>query len=346
MTVIANNAADSFIEQEAGRHVLYLVHGQDEGLTHERAARIARRFLGGDGDPLNLVRLEGDAVAKDPGALADEAYAISMFGGPRVIWVDARGQDLLRAVKPLFDRPPQGCAVIVRTGILKKDHPLRLAFAEAPLGVAIECYSDEQAALGRLIDGETRAAGVEIAPDARATLLALLGADRETTRGEIAKLLLHARGRPRIEAGDVEAIVSGAAPSRLDDAIDRSLTGDLRGAAASSAQYFTEGGDGEQLMARLVAQIALLYRSRLETDQSSVSDAARSAALFRLPPNARRALSRQAEAWTSQAIARRLPAILAASAGVRARPRLARLLASRLLWALSRSPAKGRSSPP
>ena len=58
----------------------------------------------GDADPLRLTRLDGDAVARDPGALADEAYAVSMFGGSRAIWIEAQARDLLPALEPLFAR--------------------------------------------------------------------------------------------------------------------------------------------------------------------------------------------------------------------------------------------------
>jgi DNA polymerase-3 subunit delta len=173
--------------------------------------------------------------------------------------------------------------------------------------------------------------------------LALLGADRETTRGEIVKLMLYALGKERIEVEDLEAIVSGAAPSNLERVIDRSLAGDLREAAASAAQFFNEGGEGEQLMARLIAQLMLLFRLRMEVDRSHPSDAYRPPSFVKAPPSARRALSRQSEAWTSEAIARRLPAIRAASANVRARPRLAKLLAARTLWALATGAGKGHT---
>ncbi len=345
MSVIGSAAADGFIDREAGRHPFYLVYGPDEGLTHERSRRIARKILGGAEDPLSLSRLDGDAVAREPGALADEAYAISMFGGNRVLWIDAQRQDLLRALSPLFARPPQNCAILVRAGQLKKDSPLRQAFEKMDGAVSIECYSDEQASLARLLDSEAKAAGIEIAADARTALIALLGADRETTRGEIAKLMLYALGRERIEVADLEAIVSGAAPSKLEQLIDRSLVGDLRGAAASAAQFFNEeGGEGEQLMVRLVAQLMLLHRMRLETDRAQPLDAARLPSVAKLPVAARRALARQSEAWTSEAIARRLPAIQTAAANLRARPRLARLLATRALWALAQSAARGRAS--
>ena len=344
MSVISSAAADGFIAREAERYPFYLVYGPDEGLTHERSRAIARKVLGGDENPLSLLRLDGDLIAREPGALADEARAISMFGGHRVIWIDAQKQDLLRPLSPLIAKPPQNCTIIVRAAQLKKDNALRQAFEKMTNGASIECYSDEQASLARLLDNEVQAAGIAIAPDARTALMALLGADRETTRGEIAKLMLYALGRPRIEVEDLEAIVSGAAPSKLEQVIDRSLSGDLRGAAASAAQFFNEGGEGEQLMARLIAQLMLLHRLRLEMDRSQPPDASRLPSFVKLPPSARRTLSRQSDAWTSEAIARRLPAIQAASASVRARPHLARLLATRILWALAQSAARGHAS--
>ena len=340
MSVISNTAADGFIEKEAERYRFYLVHGADEGLTHERSRAIARKVLRGDDNPLSLLRLDGDVVAREPGALADEAYAISMFGGHRVIWIDSQRHDLLRAVSPLFERPPHDCTLIVRAGPLKKDSALRQAVEKMTDGASVECYADEQASLSRLIDSEALAAGIAIAPDARTALLALLGADRETTRGEIAKLMLYALGKPQIELEDLEAIVSGAAPSNLDRLIDRSLAGDLREAAASAAQLFNEGGESEHLMARLIAQLMLLFRLRMETDRSQPSGLP---SFVKAPSSARRALSRQSEAWTLEAIARRLPAIQAASASVRARPRLAKLLATRVLWALATGAAKGHT---
>ncbi len=344
MSAIGSAAADSFIEREAGRHLFYLVHGPDEGLTHERTNAITRKILGNDDNPLNFLRLDGDIVARDPGGLADEAHSISMFGGQRVIWIDSQRQDLLGALGPLFAKPPQNCTIVVRAAQLRKDSALRQAFEKMPLTAAIECYSDEQASLGRLLDGEARTARISIAPDARAALLALLGADRETTRGEITKLLLYTMGRQSIEVEDLEAIVSGAAPSKLEHVIDRALSGDLRATALSAAQYFDEGGDAEQLMARLVAQLALLHRLCLEVDRSSSRDPARLASIAKLPVKARQMLSRQSDTWTSEAIARRLPAIQAASANVRARPELTELLATRALWALATSAAK-KSAP-
>ena len=50
-----------------------------------------------------------------------------------------------------------------------------------------------------------------------------------TTRGEIAKLFLYAEGKGAVTIADIEAIVSDAAPSALDDAVDHAFLGDLQG---------------------------------------------------------------------------------------------------------------------
>jgi DNA polymerase-3 subunit delta len=335
MSIVNSAAADGFIQRLPKEIGFYLVHGQDEGLAHERVNAILRSRIGDDLDPLRLVRLEGDVVARDPGALADEAFAISMFGGDRAIWIDAQGRDLLPALEPLFARPPADCTIVVKAGQLKKGTALRTAFESSAARASIECYSDDANALQSLIDAEARAAGLAIAPDARAALVDLVGADRRTTRGEIAKLMLYARGQSEITVEDVEAIVADAAPSNLDAVIDHALLGELPAVEASLARFFHDGGDADYLMIRLIARLTLLHRLRLEMDQGRPFDAARQALFVRLPPSALRALAGQAERWTTESITQRLPAVRLASARVRLESDLAEIMATRALWALA-----------
>ena len=148
MSVVSNDAADGFIRRLPNEVRFYLVHGADEGLAHERVKIIVQNLIDGDPDPLRLVRLEGEAVAREPGVLADEAYAIPMFGGARAIWIDAQGRDLLPALEPLFARPPTDCTIVVKAGQLRKGTALRAAFEGSSIGASIECYSDDPSALG------------------------------------------------------------------------------------------------------------------------------------------------------------------------------------------------------
>ena len=342
MTIVNSSAADGFIQRLPKDLRFYLVHGADEGLTHERSKAIVGKVLDGDMDPLRIVRLEGDAIARDPGVLADEAYAIPMFGGSRVIWIDAQGRDLMPALEPLFaeaagrlhDRG-QGRAIEERRAASQR---LRKS-AERGIGRMLPGRVESASPADRC---GGRRGGPAIAPDARAALVDLLGADRQTTRGEIAKLVLYARGRPRIEIEDVEAIVSDAAPSALDELVDQALSGDLKRAAATATRYFSEGGDGDPLMIRLIQRLTLIHRLRLEMDQGQSFNAACQAVYVRLPPAAVRKLAVEAERWTSDSLARRLPVIRAASARVRSEPRLAEVLATRAIWSLASRSGGGR----
>src|ERR1700735_1743607 len=171
MSIVSSAAADGFIQRLPKEVRFYLVHGLDEGLTHERVRAIVRNRIGDDSDPMSLVRLEGDAVARDPGVLADEAYAISMFGGDRAIWIDAQGRDLLPALEPLFARPPTDCTIVIKAGQIKTGTGLRGAFESSAARASIECYSDDSSTLESLIDAEARAAGLTVAPDALAVLV-------------------------------------------------------------------------------------------------------------------------------------------------------------------------------
>jgi DNA polymerase-3 subunit delta len=342
LSIIGNAAADAFIKRLPPDLIFFLVHGGDEGLAHERVKGIVAAALGGEADPLRLVRFEGDALARDAGALADEAYAIPMFGGRRAIWIDAQGRDLLPALEPLFERPPRDCVIVVKAGALKKGTALRNAFDKLGAGASIECYADEERSLGPLIDAEARAAGLAISPDARQLLMALLGADRQTTRGEIAKLMLYAHDKGRIEVEDVEAIVADAAPSGLDDLVEAALVGDMQALEAAASRYFREGGEADLLMIRVIARTLLVYRLRLEMEQGKSFDMAAQALFLRLPLASRAALAREADRWSSSTLARALPSLRAASARVRAEPKLRDALAMRALWSLAQRARGGR----
>ncbi len=335
VTTISNATADAFVKRPPRETRFFLVHGTDDGLIHERVKGLVKAALSGEADPLRLTRLDGDAVARDPGALADEVYAISMFGGSRAVWIEAQARDLLPALEPLFARPPQDCVAIVEAGSLKRGTALRAAFERADNAASIECYPDDRRALGPLIEAEARAAGLAIAPAAREYLIGLLGSDRMTTRGEIAKLTLYARGKERIEVEDIEAIVADAAPSGLDALLDGALLGDMAGLEASASRYFADGGEAGLLVRNLAARLTLLHRLRLEMERGGSFEAAMQTQFVRISPAGRAALAKQAERWSSSALGKRLAAVASLAARVRRDPRLADILATRALWSLA-----------
>jgi DNA polymerase-3 subunit delta len=338
MTIVRNDAADSFVQRPPPDIRFYLLHGIDEGLIHERAKNLVGAVVGHDKDPLRVTRIDRDAVTREPGRLADEAYSVSMFGGHRAIWIEAPSRDLTALFDPLLRRPPQDCTLVVEAGNLTKGSPLRSAFEAAANAVSVECYPDERRSLVSLIDAEAREAGLNVSREAREYLLALLGSDRLTTRSEVVKLMLYAAGAETIEVADVEAIVADAAPSGLEAVIDHALLGDLVGVERASGRFFADGGDAGLLVIRLVSRVVLLHRIRLEMEAGKGLEAAMQGQF--LPPAARAALAKQAERWTSAALGRRLPAIQTVAARVRRDPRLGQAAATRALWTLARAQVK------
>ena len=342
MTVVKNEFADAYVRKPRKEIRFYLLLGTDQGLIHERAAMLVESLLGNQRSSFGLTRIDGESIAREPGRLADEAYAAPMLCVDRVIWLDARSRDLAKAIEPLIADPPKDCWMVVEASNLKKGSRFRSAFERAETATCIECYPDDRPALAALVDAEVAAAGLEIGGDARDYLLKLLGADRLTTRSELAKLMLYAKGRRRIDPTDVAAIVSDSAPSGLTELIDRSFLGEIAEIEGSAGRFFGDGGDPGLLMMRLVSQLSLLH-GLLEVEMGVSSETALPSQFARRPLAGRATLTRQAERWTLASLKKKLPSLQKASARVRGDAKLGRLLALRALWGVaSSSTAYGR----
>jgi DNA polymerase III subunit delta len=339
--IVNNNAADQFLKRPPAETIFFLVHGTDEGLIRERARKLVRHALGDAPDPLRLVRLDGDAISREPGVLADEAQAISMFGGGRVIWIAAQGRDILSALGPLFQHPPTDCVVVVEAGALKKGGELRSLFETGPRSAGIECYPDDRRSLAALIEEEAKAAGLRVPPEVRDALCDLLGADRMTTRNEIAKLMLYAKGRETVTGEDVQAIVSEAAPSMLDEAVEAAFRGDGRAADKAANDYLADGGDASLLLGAVIRQVNLLHRLRLEMEAGRTFEAALQAARARVFFQRRAALERAAAQWTAVKLGRLLSPLQAAALRIRRDAAIGEASALRALWAIASSARPG-----
>jgi DNA polymerase III subunit delta len=74
---------DRALEQPDPAIRFYLFHGPDESGSRALAIRLLR----GLGDAEKFIVM-GQSVKSDPGALADEAGAMALFGGKRAIWIE------------------------------------------------------------------------------------------------------------------------------------------------------------------------------------------------------------------------------------------------------------------
>ena len=334
MTALKTSEIDSFIARPDARAVV-LVFGPDAGLVSERVDALVRASVDDPNDPFALVRLDGDELASDPARLIDEATTIPLFGGRRAIRIRAGNRNFVPAVEAVLAARLIDCRIVIEAGDLKRGAALRNACERAKSAVAIPCYVDADRDLARLIDEELRAAGLAITPDARATLIPLLGGDRRASRAELRKLALYAQGAERIEIDDVIAVVADASALALDSLVDAAFAGRAADVEKEFAKTATAGTAPTAAVGAALRQVERLHAIRLTVEDGiSVMQAVEQ---IQPPVHFRRKTLMEAalKSWTSARLARVMSALAEASLEVRRHPALAETIAQRAMLSVA-----------
>lgn len=275
MVTVASAAGDRFAASPPDGIRLFLVYGPDAGAVTERARRLeAVAVQRGGGD--RVLRLGSDELSADPGRLADEAYAASLFGGEPVISLrvlDGR-HNVIGPVQPLLERPPEAAWLIVEAGELAKTSPLRTAFENAGFAAAVSTGAADADGIAALVQSVAAESNVTVAPDALDMLTHILGGDRLATRNELDKLVLYVgeTGVARVE--DVEAVVGETAEIRSGHIIDQSLLGGAEAVEADLLRLKAEGISASGLATQAVRHLIALQAMRINLDRGASADAA------------------------------------------------------------------------
>ena len=269
MVALNRASIEAYLAEPSADQPIALVFGPDAGLVSERVQAILRATVDDLSDPFRLVRLEGDELAADPARLLDEAGTMPLFGGKRAIWVKAGGRDFVGAVETLIATPLADCRVVIEASDLRRGAGLRAVCERARNVAAIACYADGERELARLVDEEMRAAGLTIAPDARAALVSLIGGDRRASLSEIRKLALYARGSSRVELDDVLAIVADASALALDGVVDAAFAGKPAEVEKEFARARSSGIAPGRIVTAALYQLSQLHRARLAVESGT-----------------------------------------------------------------------------
>lgn len=225
MVALRGQEIDAFLAKpDAGRPII-LLYGPDTGLVRERADALIASAVDNPADPFSVVRLDGDELAAEPSRLVDEAMTVPLFGGRRAIRIRAGSRTFASGVETLTGMTVKDCRIVIEAGELRPDSPLRKACEKAKTAVAIACYPDTERDLAKLINDEMRVANLRIAADARASLMALLGGDRQASRNELRKLTLFAHGQGEVTLDHVMAVTADASEMKLDPIVDGAFGG-------------------------------------------------------------------------------------------------------------------------
>jgi len=339
MVALKTGDIEAFVARTDPARAVVLVFGPDAGLVSERVDAIIKASVDDPNDPFALVRLDGDTLASDPARLTDEATTIPLFGGRRAIRVRAGSRNIVPAVEGVLGAPLRDCRVVIEAGDLKRGAALRNICERAKAAVAIPCYTDAGRDLARLIDEELRAASLTITPDARETLVPLLGGDRRASRAELRKLTLYAHGRGEIEIDDVLAVVADASALGLDTLVDAAFAGRLAEVEKEFAKAAVAGTSAVAIIGAALRQLERLHLLRLEvesgTSAAAVIEGVQPAIHFRRKPLVEAAL----KTWTAERLLKAMTMLAEASLNARLESDLAETIAQRALGMIARGAA-------
>ena len=243
--------------REPGAARIVLLHGDDEGMVRHRANMLTQAVTGQRDDPFRVAWLSRE----DHPRLMEEATAIAMIGGRRVIRVRDAGDGLMGAVKQVAETAGDSL-VVLEAGALPGRSKLRAFVEGLPTGASIACYPEEGKALQEAIEGGLTAAGVRLDADALRWLGEHLGSDRGSTRGEVEKLILYAGPDRRLDLGAVRACVGDLAAASFDDAVFAALAGDVTQTDVSIERTLAEGMAPVAVARGVLAHLGKLHLAR------------------------------------------------------------------------------------
>ena len=215
---IAGPSQDSFINQPNPAIACVLLYGPDRGLVRERALTLLKTIVDTPDDPFRVVEITGANLKNDPARLADEAKAMALGGGRRLIRLRDVSDTITKTITAYLETAGVGDALIViEGGELGPRSSLRKLFEKAKNAASIACFGDDARSLPMVINETLMAHGLKPSRDALAYLLSNLGSDRSVTRSELEKLALYMGAPGPIELADAMATIDDNAATAMDD---------------------------------------------------------------------------------------------------------------------------------
>ena len=221
-----------------------LIYGPDQGLVRERAELVGKSVVADLNDPFNVAVLSAGLLADDPARLNDEAFAISMMGGRRLIRIEDAADALTPLLKAYLASPAADALVLLIGAELGTRSSLRKLFETAPNAAPLPCYLAEAGAIQTLIRQDLQSSGYGIDGDACAWLAQQLTGDHQMARMEIAKLALYMANTPqgtKVTLDDAQACCGLGGAKSLDDLVYATGGGNPELAMRSYRQMVDEG---------------------------------------------------------------------------------------------------------
>ncbi len=318
----------------------YLFHGPDEAGSRSLAERLLK------GLEAEKFAILGQAIKADPAVLADEAGAISLFGGRRAIWIEPAGDEICDGVTALMETPAAESPVIAVAGSLRKTSSL-LKLAEAdPAALSHISYVPEGRDLERLVIDLGRDAGLRVAPELAQRIAAASAGNQAIALQELSKFALYLgaeRENPKeLDPDTVDLLGADSAEADSMKLGDLALAGRMRDLLDELVRLPHGGSEAIPVLRALQRRLLMLapLRARIERGESvdSVMTSMGKALFWKDKPLIQRLLS----VWPAQRLAEAASRVAQLERQIMLRPLADDAALGETLVTLARAAARGR----
>ena len=251
------------VDEPDPRIRFYLFHGADEAESTALGERLVSAMRA------TKHPVEPSALRGDPALLADEAGAIDMFGGAKVIWVQPAGEESLAAAEALLEATASESPVVAIAGRLTKASKLLKLADDHPLALSHVSYELDARDAERLASDLARTEGLRPHPGVAARLAEACGNDRRMMAQELAKLALYLDASPNapkdLDRSALDAVGADLAGDFLGLA-DLALAGDSRALGEELARLDSSGRDAIPVLRSLQRRLMMLAPIRARID--------------------------------------------------------------------------------
>lgn len=338
--------ADAFVAQPPTECRALLLYGPDAGLVRERLTTATKAVAKDPADPFRVAELSPSQLKDDPAQLSDEAAALSLTGGQRVVRV-LNAPDALAGLIGDFLTDPKGDAlVIVTAGELNPRSPLRKLFEDEPRAAAIACYADEGQGLDALITQQLAKYKIRIQPDALALLTNRLGSDRLMIRSEVDKLALYIGDGGAITADDIQAAMGDGAEATQDELSMAVMAGNQTAAQTALERLLREGTQAVAILRSVGRHVQRLH---LASGQMRQGKSAEQAIETLRPPvffKHKGAMAQQLRGWPPERLAQAMDMLIQAELDCKTTGMPAEAVCGRALMQITRAAPRPAATPP
>ena len=255
------------VEQPDPAIRFYLFYGPDQAQSRALGTRVvgalhASRFL-----------IASSAVKSDPAVVADEAGAMNLFGGKRVIWIEPAGEDILEGIEALLEVNAAESPVIAIAGALRKTSGLLKLAESSAAALAYVSYIPEGRDAERMVIEVGRTLGLKISSPVAMRIADAAGGDQAIVTRELEKLALYVQASPESPKELTDEALNAVGANAEGDFLglaDLALAGDMNLLIADLAHLSRSGTEAIPIVRALQRRLLMLApaRARVECGES------------------------------------------------------------------------------